>query len=153
MSHLDLTFSSRRQWCAAALFALAGGGFLTQAEAADAVVPDVKIVFSELLLWADRVAGMEMQFDHPREAQAEAFKGLGRDAAVVLKVAGNKEGHLLELDEKSRTLTLRTVLLRMKTAGSTCICPFIPLPTVSRSGCIPPLPAGKCPPILWLWWR
>ncbi|WP_009965235.1 hypothetical protein [Verrucomicrobium spinosum] len=145
MSHLDLTFSSRRQWCAAALFALAGGGFLTQAEAADAVVPDVKIVFSELLLWADRVAGMEMQFDHPREAQAEAFKGLGRDAAVVLKVAGNKEGHLLELDEKSRTLTLRTVAPANEDRGIDVHLSIHPFADRQQKWMYPPSAGGEVP--------
>ncbi|WP_265595216.1 hypothetical protein [Verrucomicrobium sp. BvORR106] len=108
MSH-SLAFSSRRQWCAAALMTLTGGCLLSSACAAETTVPDVKTVFAELLTWADRVAGKEMQFDHPRDAQAEAFKALGRDAGAVLKVAGNKEGHLLELDEKLRVLTLRTV--------------------------------------------
>lgn len=145
MSHLDLSFSSRRQWCAAALCAFAGGGLLTPAGAAETTVPDVKTVFTELLIWADRVAGKEMQFDHPRDAQAEAFKGLGRDAAGVLKVAGNKEGHLLELDEKRRTLALRTVSPANEDRGIDVHLSIHPFGDRQQKWMYPPSAGGEVP--------
>lgn len=145
MSHFDLSFSSRRQWCAATLFALAGGGLLTQVGAAESAVPDVKTVFTELLLWADRVAGKEMQFDHPRDSQAEAFKALGRDAAVVLKVAGNKEGHLLEVDEKRRVLALRTVAPANEDRGIDVHLSIHPFADRQQKWMYPPSAGGEVP--------
>lgn len=145
MTHLDMSLFSRRQWCAAALLALASGSVPTRAGAAETAVPDVKTVFSELLVWADRVAGKEMQFDHPRDSQAEAFKGLGRDASVVLKVAGNKEGHLLELDDKRRSLTLRTVAPANEDRGIDVHLSIHPFADRQQKWMYPPSAGGEVP--------
>jgi hypothetical protein len=136
---------SRRQWCARALTLLAGGLLLPPASAEQNPLPDVKAVFADLLLWADRVAGQEMQFDHPRDEQAAAFKALGRQADAVLRVAGNKEGHLLEVDDARGTLTLRTVSPKNEDRGINLHLSIHPFADKHHKWMYPPSAGGEVP--------
>lgn len=136
---------TRREWCARALAAAASAGFLQKAMAAEISLPDPKVVLADLLTWAARVVKQEMNFDHPRDEQASAFKALGAEAAKVMKVAGNKEGHLLLVDNSKGTLEMRTVSPTNEDRGVNLHLSIHPFADKQRKWMYPPSAGGEMP--------